>query len=67
MSWFAEQRQNWIKEMLRVYGFINRNHVQKKFGVSTAQAAVDFRAVMARWPDLMEYDTNMKCYVEKRK
>lgn len=36
----------------------------KKFGVSTPQASVDIREVMRRWPDLMEYDTSLKRYID---
>ena len=62
MTWFAEQRQRWISEMLEVYGFINRQHMQRKFRVSEAQAANDFRAFLEANPDAMHYDASEKTY-----
>ena len=38
VSWFVEQRMAWIAEMLHVYGFINRGHLMRKFGISGTQA-----------------------------
>jgi hypothetical protein len=64
MTWFVEQRIAWIKESVEIFGYVNREHVMKKFGVSTPQASVDIREVMRRWPDLMEYDTSLKRYVD---
>ncbi len=31
--WYKTHRMEWIAEMLRVYGFINREHVMRKFGI----------------------------------
>lgn len=42
-NWFARQRQAWIIEMLEIYGFINRHHIVKKFGVSVPQASLDLK------------------------
>jgi ribosomal protein L7/L12 len=38
-DWFIRHRQDWIKETLQVFGFINREHLERKFGVSTPQAS----------------------------
>ena len=62
MNWFASHRQEWIADMLRVYGFINRFHLARKFGISTAQAANDFRAFHENNPDAMKYDARKKIY-----
>jgi hypothetical protein len=64
VNWFVEQRIAWIKESIEIFGYVNRDHVQKKFGVSTPQASYDIREVMKRWPNLMEYDTSLKRYVD---
>jgi hypothetical protein len=40
--WFAQHRLAWIAEMLEIYGFINRDHLQRKFGISEPQASKDF-------------------------
>lgn len=65
MNWFASHRQDWIADMLRVYGFINRQHLSRKFGISTAQAAIDFRAFNEANPDAMKYDARKKIYYAK--
>lgn len=63
MSWFEEHRQEWIAEMLRIYGFINREHVMKKFGVSTPQASKDLQRYLKKNPAKVYYDLNAKRYV----
>jgi Fic family protein len=40
-NWFARHRQEWISETVRIFGFINREHIERKFGVSTPQASAD--------------------------
>lgn len=62
MNWFAEHRVAWIKESLEIFGSVRREHVMKKFGVSTAQASLDLREVRSRWPVLMQYDLSEKIY-----
>lgn len=42
-SWAQHQRLDWIHEMLHIYGFINREHIKKKFWVSTPQASTDIK------------------------
>lgn len=61
-TWFVERRLEWIKESVEIFGFINRAHVQKKFGVSTPQASYDLKAALQRWPSLMAYNTSAKRY-----
>jgi hypothetical protein len=62
MNWFAEQRQSWIAEMLHVYGFINREHLQRKFGISQPQASYDLKQFCAAHPRAIRYDVSRKCY-----
>lgn len=52
--------------MLAIYGFINRAHIRRKFGVSTPQAALDLRAFQEANPGAMTYDTQRKTYVAAR-
>lgn len=61
-QWFRETRLAWIKETLEIFGFINRAHVEKKFGVGPAQAASDLQETLRRWPDLMAYNPSSKRY-----
>ena len=63
VRWFELRRREWIHEMLRIYGFINREHLQKKFGISVPQASLDLRTFMTSYPYAMHYDSHRKCYV----
>ena len=62
MRYFEELRIAWIIEMVEIYGFINRSHVSKKFGVTHQVASSDFGKVQKLHPHLMRYDTQQKCY-----
>lgn len=66
MRWFEQQRMDWIAETLRVFGFINREHIQKKFGVSVPQASKDLSAFQKLNPGVMHYDKSRKCYLADR-
>lgn len=61
-DWFAQHRQDWIAEMLHVYGFINREHLMRKFGLSQPQASTDLQRFIRSRPGLMHYDLNRKRY-----
>lgn len=52
----------WIAETIRVFGFINRQHVQRKFGVSTPQASKDLATFMRLNRKAMTYNTSRKRY-----
>jgi len=53
----------WIAESLRVFGFINRDHLRRKFGISQPQASIDLQTFQRLHPGAMHYDTSRKCYV----
>lgn len=61
-DWFKRQRVDWIVEMIRIYEFINREHIERKFGVSTPQASLDLREAMKEHPNLITYNRNAKRY-----
>jgi len=63
MTWYTEHRLEWIAECLRVYGFINRAHLARKFGISIPQAAIDLRAFKEAYPGMMQYDNRQRVYV----
>ena len=65
-NWFLEQRMEWIAETLRVFGFLNRVHIERKFWISTPQAALDIREFQKRHPDAMTYDKSAKQYIAIR-
>lgn len=64
--WFAQHRLEWIAETLRVFGFINRGHLQRKFGISRPQASLDLSVFARANPRAMVYDESMKRYVANR-
>ena len=61
--WFEDTRDAWIAEMLAVYGFINRGHLQRKFRISQPQASIDLQRFARNHPGAMRYDLSQKCYV----
>lgn len=63
MRWFEQHRMEWIAETLRVFGFINREHLERKFGVSTPQASTDLNRFMRANPGAMTYDKSAKRYI----
>jgi hypothetical protein len=62
LGWFQQHRLEWIAETLRVFGYINRGHIERKFGISIPQASLDLRRFQERFPDVMRYDSNAKHY-----
>lgn len=66
MSWFADARQAWIAEMLVVYGFINRDHLMRKFRISQPQASMDLVRFAAENRGLMVYNVHTKRYENPR-
>lgn len=61
--WFLSYRMNWIGQMLHVYGYINRAHLERQFGISTPQASKDLQTYARLHPGAMTYDVNKKAYV----
>lgn len=64
--WYKNFRLAWIAESLRVYGFINRKHIQRKFGISQAQCSVDLRDFQRLNPGVFRYDLPGKIYVSTK-
>lgn len=62
-DWFGLHRQEWIADMLYVYGFINREHLMRKFGISQPQASSDLQRYVRSFPSSIRYDSSRKCYV----
>jgi hypothetical protein len=62
-DWFAWHRHEWIADMLHVYGFINRDHLCRKFGISVPQASIDLQRFIREHPSAATYDLSGKCYV----
>ena len=63
MNWYHSEKMRWMKEMLEVYGFINRIHLMRKFKISNGQAAIDFRKFDELHGALWRYDNCMRAYV----
>lgn len=62
MRWFERHRQEWIAETVRVFGYINREHIERKFGISTPQASLDLRRFQQDNPGAIKYDVINKRY-----
>lgn len=60
--WFKTHRMEWIAESLRVYGFINREHIMTKFDISMPQASIDLTEFQKLHPDAIEYDLKQRRY-----
>lgn len=60
-DYFQKHRRDWIEESLRVYGFINREHLVRRFGLSVPQASKDLQAA-ARQNSLIVYNSSLKRY-----
>lgn len=63
MTWAEEQRQLWIAEVLHIFGYLNREHLMRKFRISRVQASLDLRAYVQLHPKQVAYDTSKKCYI----
>jgi DeoR/GlpR family transcriptional regulator of sugar metabolism len=63
VTWCERQRQLWIAEMVTIYGFINREHLQRKFGISVPQASKDLQTFARQQQHTIHYDLSRKCYV----
>lgn len=66
MNWFVKHRMEWIAETLRVFGFINRQHLMRKFGISTPQASKDMNLFIKLNPGVAEYDLSAKQFIPRR-
>lgn len=62
MNWFAQHRQDWIEETVAVFGFINREHLMRKFGVSRPQASADLQKYQRDNPGALVYNLSRKRY-----
>ncbi|MBD9539973.1 hypothetical protein IB276_10970 [Ensifer sp. ENS04] len=67
MRYFEKLRIGWIIESVEIFGFINRSHVVKKFGVTEQVASKDFQSIQKLHPHLMRYDTSAKSYFLKER
>lgn len=66
MRWFEQQRQEWIAETIDIFGFINREHIMRKFGVSMPQASIDLQTFQQENPHIIRYDASAKRYVRTK-
>jgi DeoR/GlpR family transcriptional regulator of sugar metabolism len=60
--WFESQRIAFIAEMLHIYGFINREHLMRKFGISRPQASKDLSTYQRNSAGSMFYNPSAKRY-----
>ena len=62
LTYFQRMRMEWIEEMLDVYGFINREHICRKFEISVPQASTDLTTFQRLFPDRITYNKSAKQY-----
>jgi DeoR/GlpR family transcriptional regulator of sugar metabolism len=60
--WFESKRIEFIAEMLHIYGFINREHLMRKFGISQPQASKDLQSFQRNSSGSMVYNMKAKRY-----
>ena len=60
MNWFQRQRLDWIRETIRVYGYMNREHLVRKFGISIPQASNDFALILSERGDVVYNKSNKR-------
>jgi hypothetical protein len=60
--WFESQRIAFIAEMLHIYGFINREHLMRKFGISMPQASKDLQSYLQHSAGSVSYHLRRKRY-----
>lgn len=63
MAWAEDYRQKWIAESIRVFGYINRYHLVRKFGISDVTASLDFKRYMKDNPGQIIYSKEKRTYV----
>ena len=66
VKWFERTRQEWIAETLHIFGFIQRQHLMRKFGISMPQASADLQRFQRENPGAMEYDPSGKHYIASK-
>jgi hypothetical protein len=60
--WFENQRVAFIAEMLHIYGFINREHLMRKFSISRPQASKDLTSYLHHSAGSVRYNLSTKRY-----
>ena len=60
--WFESRRIAFIADMLHIYGFINREHLMRKFGISRPQASKDLSSFQRNSSGGMVYNVSTKRY-----
>lgn len=58
INWYVDQRRLWIAESLRVYGYINREHISRKFGTSIVQSSLDLKHFVNK--GIIRYNVQLK-------
>jgi len=62
-NWASERRLDYIDFRLITAGRVNREDIERTFGVSQPTASKDISAFEAAHPGVMRYDRNQKCYL----
>lgn len=63
MTWARNQRLEFIRQHLALYGSIGREDLRRRFAVTHQTASADFAAFRAKWPDSLAYDGSRKTHI----
>lgn len=66
MRWAERQRIDFIRKTIETRGWIIRQDIVDKFGVSKGQATQDIAKAREENPGLIEYDRNAKCFAKMK-
>jgi hypothetical protein len=66
MTWFMQQRQDFIRAQLQTFGMIRRADIAARFEVTIQVASADVQTFIAAHPDAIDYDRSAKCYTYDR-
>ena len=57
-----DARLFWILDAVAVYGFVARDHLVRRFGLSARQASADLAEAARRHPDRLQYNAQTRRY-----
>lgn len=63
MRWQVKERMKFISNRLEKTGYISRQDISKKFGVSLTQGSVDIRKFAVNNPGMIRYNACKKHHV----
>lgn len=65
-TWWANKRQEFIKDKLSTDGYLNRADLMEEFNISSPCASRDISIFKNAHPELIEYNVTTKRYESKQ-